>query len=366
MSLSLLKASGFRNLIELDLELGSQFNLIYGINGSGKTSILEAIYFLGLGRSFRSHLNSRIIQHQAPRFSVFGAISLGNNLTTTIGIEKSRSNKTKIKIGADTVSSTAELAKLMPIQLINPDSYLLLTAGPRHRREFLDWGVFHVEQSFFPIWQRFQRALKQRNAALQMGATLQHVRAWDNELLSTAADLTSLRRHYIEQLVPIVTTLLLELIDLPNLTFNYQQGWDQQLELAAVLNNNFSRDSAMGYTQYGPQRADIGIRVNNIPVQDVLSRGEQKLLVCALRLGQSKLLWQLSGKRCIYMLDDLAAELDYRRRVLIIKALNELQAQVLITAVDSAVGDSLQDYSTTKMFHVEQGLVRQGAGAIVF
>lgn len=358
MSLSRLKTTHFRNLIDLNLEPCEHFNLIYGQNGSGKSSILEAIYYLSLGRSFRSHLASRIVHYSQSALSIFGLVTVQSGTQISVGIEKSRSGKIRTKIANELVASVAELAKILPLQLINPDSYQLLSAGPRQRRQFLDWGVFHVEQSFFPLWQRFQRILKQRNSALQQQATSSQIKIWDIEFIETAHALSQLRENYIEQIKPIVLRLLADLIELNELTITYYPGWNIERGLSDILNSCLQRDLLLGYTQFGPQRADILIKINNIPAEDVLSRGEQKLLVCALQLAQGILLQQLTGKRCVYLLDDIAAELDSNRRRCIIEVLKSLEAQVFITAVDQEVFADLIGDVQYKLFHVEQGIVR--------
>lgn len=360
MSLSRLKSANFRNLIDLSLEPAEQFNLIYGQNGSGKSSILEAIYFLSLGRSFRSHLASRIINYEQSKLSIFGLVNQPSGAQISLGIEKTRSGKIRTKVANETATSVAELAKILPLQLINPDSYQLLSAGPRQRRQFLDWGVFHVEQSFFPLWQRFQRILKQRNSALQQQSVPDQIKIWDIEFIETAKELSQLRERYVDQLKPVVMELLQDLIELNDLSITYYPGWNVERGLEDILNSCLNRDLMLGYTQFGPQRADVLIKINNIPAEDVLSRGEQKLLVCALQLAQGLLLWKLADKRCIYLLDDIAAELDNNRRQKIMDVLKTLQAQVFVTAVDKDIFSDLIQQVPHKLFHVKQGSVELG------
>lgn len=355
MYLTRLKVQAFRNFNKLDIEPGQHFNFIYGDNGSGKTSILEAIHFLSLGRSFRSHLVNRIIQYHSPALTVFGTVfspTADNHFN--IGIEKGREGKLRLRIANETAHSASQLAKLLPLQLLNPDSYSLLTEGPRPRREFLDWGVFHVEPLFFDVWQRFQKALAQRNAALQQNVPFRQVKVWDMELVPAAIELSRLREGYFQHLVPMVRQVLAGLIAIADFSIDYKPGWDVNEALELILESSYLRDKALGYTQYGPQRADIIFKVSNVPAQDSLSRGEQKLLVCALRLAQGILLRELTGKICIYLLDDLAAELDPHHRECVINALAGLNAQVFITAVERKISDLLKNYSC-KMFHVEHG-----------
>lgn len=357
MKLIRLKATNFRNFTHLDIEPSDQINLIYGANGSGKSSIIEAIYFLALGRSFRSHLVNRVIRYEEESLTVFGMTHDQAGIPIPLGVEKPRDGKIRIKISNETTAALSELAKILPVQLINPDSYQLFTEGPKQRRQFLDWGVFHVEHSFFNIWQRFQRVLKQRNSALQQGLSNSHIKAWDNEFVATALSLAELRRGYVDRLKPVVLATLGELIELSDLTINYHPGWDTKKDLNELLDAGIMRDRSLGYTHMGPQRADLLIKVNNIPVEDVLSRGEQKLLVCALQLAQGIVLSQAANKRCIYLLDDIAAELDDNRREKIIGVMQTLKSQVFVTAVDTDALKGLVDNDATKLFHVEQGSV---------
>lgn len=357
MNLLRLKSNYFRNLAALNIEPSPGFNLIYGLNGSGKTSILETIYFLSLGRSFRTNLSNRIIQHEADGFNIFGQVQNNQGLTISTGVERNRQGKIRIKVGNEQAPTLVELARALPIQLINPDSYALLTDGPKPRREFTDWGVFHVEPQFFPLWQRFQRALKQRNSSLQQGSPSNQTKAWDNEITITAQELNKLRQEYIKKLSPLFFNIFSELLDIPEISFDYYQGWDESRGLQEVLDSTYHRDATLGYTQHGPQRADLIFKAQGLPVQDVLSRGEQKLFVIALRLAQGLLLQILTDKRCLYLLDDIAAELDSERRQAVVSYLLKLEAQVFVTAVDNKALGELMDNKNTKLFHVEHGRV---------
>lgn len=354
MQLVRLKASCFRNLAELDLEFSPFFNFIFGPNGSGKSSLLEAIYFLSLGRSFRSSLASRAIQYEATGFNLFSVIF--GQFSTNVGLEKTRQGKTKIKIGNNS-DSISELAKILPLQLINPNSYQLLNGGPRARRQFIDWGVFHVEPHFFPIWQRFQQVLKQRNAALQQQIPMNQMKIWNLELIDVSYEITGLRERYLQQLTPLIIELIAKLLNLTGLSINFYQGWDHALTLDLILSSSFARDSKLAYTQYGPQRADLLIRLNGNPVHEVLSRGEQKLLACALQLAQGLLLKKLINKSCIYLFDDLFAELDPIRQNCLKQLLHRLEAQVFITAIEENLVKGFDNNKLGKTFQIKQGKV---------
>lgn len=357
MKLTRLDVIDLRNILSGNIHPGPYFNIIFGQNGSGKSSILEAIYLLAMGRSFRTHLTNRIINNNANKFTVFGAFLHDNGLTTKIGIEKNRQGHAKFKINEEIASSAADLINLLPIQFINHESHQLLDSGPKFRRQFLDWGVFHVEHRFFHAWKQVDKLLKQRNSALKQHYIPEQIKIWDDGLAKWGSDLNQLRQEYLLKFYPLCKEILGLFFDNLNLEFNYYPGWPESENLRDLLHNNLNKDLMLGNTQIGPHRADLRMLINNIPVHDVLSRGQQKLLVCALRLAQGMLLKQITSKSCLYLLDDLPAELDELCRERVINLLNKLQSQVFITSIAPEDVAIIQKINESPMFHVEHGQI---------
>ncbi len=364
MSLFQLEIQQLRNLQAVNINPGPRFNLFIGPNGSGKTSLLEAIHYLGLSRSFRTHLNQRIINLNADAFSVVGHINAGVP-NTVIGIERHRQNPAKTRIGGENITSSLELAKTFPLQFLNSDAHRLLLSGPKYRREFIDWGVFHVEHSFISLWQRAYRSLRQRNAALRACSTWNNVsqqdqvKLWDHELVSATESLSLLRMNYVEKLLIKLMPIVSKLVGSIDLKISFYPGWPKGSELSEVLTQNFSKDLELGYTQYGPQKADLIVKVGNISAQDMLSQGQQKLLVYAMRLVQGMLLQEQTGRTCTYLIDDLPAELDQYKRQSVLSTLASEQVQVFITGTDVDDFTEISELSKAAMFHVEHGTVRQ-------
>lgn len=362
--LSRVAVTGVRNLHPVTLSPSPRINILFGANGSGKTSFLEALHLLGMARSFRSLRASPVIGHELESCTVFGEVCLPNGQARALGLQRARSGEVRIRIDGQNSRSAAELAETLPLQLINPDSFRLLEGAPKLRRQFLDWGVFHVEQRFLGSWQRLQQALRQRNSWLRHG-TLDAASqaAWDRELSVASDEIDGFRRAYIQALKPVFERTLAELVDLDGLTLSYYRGWDKDRDLADVLQRSLERDRLMGHTQAGPQRADLRLRLQGHNAADILSRGQQKLVVSALRIAQGHLLNDVKRGRCVYLVDDLPSELDGAHRQALCGLLEDLGCQVFITCVDSTALDKDWRVDTpVSMFHVEHGSITQTHG----
>ena len=359
MAISQLQITGVRNLLPVTLHASPRINILYGDNGSGKTSVLEAIHLLAMARSFRSTRLQPMIQYEQNNCTVFAQIDHTDGSQSNLGVSRDRQSELRIRIDGQNARSTAQLAQLLPLQLINPDSFRLLEGAPKMRRQFLDWGVFHVEHQFISAWQRLQTSLRQRNSCLRHGIMDQSIiAAWDRELCLASNEIDQLRRAYITKLKPVFEETLAKLLDLPGLTLSYFRGWDKSSELQEVLDRNLIRDRALGYTQVGPQRADLRVRIAKNNAVDILSRGQQKLVICALRIAQGHLLSQARRNECIYLVDDLPSELDEHHRKALCQLLDQLECQGFITCVDKQLMNSGWRKDTpVSLFHVEQGQI---------
>jgi len=196
MHLTQLDIHQVRNLRDVQIKPCIRCNYIFGDNASGKTSVLEAIYLLSVARSFRTTHIKHVISHNKPALQVFARIQNKNLETTAVGLERSI-QKTRIRINGTNVKQVSELSSLLPVQIINPDVHKLLEQGPKYRRQFIDWGVFHVEHDFLMAWQQYYRVLKQRNAALRKKQTKDTITLWDNQLIQYAKAITLARESYL-------------------------------------------------------------------------------------------------------------------------------------------------------------------------
>lgn len=362
MPLKRLTVTAVRNLHPVTIYPSLRINIISGNNGSGKTSLLEAIHILGMARSFRSTKLQPVIQHGLEACTVFAEVELDDNLTRAIGITRSRQQDYQIRIDGETVRSASQLAELLPLQLINPDSFRLLEGAPKQRRQYMDWGVFHVEHNFLSTWQRLQKSLKQRNSLLRRGRIERSMLApWETELVSAAERIDEYRQAYLYELKPVFNEILSRLISLDELSISYYRGWDKVKTLHQVLDEQFERDAQVGYTQSGPQRADLRLRIRGMNAAEILSRGQQKLVVCALKIAQGYVLKERQSRHnCVFLVDDLPSELDAEHRQALCSLLEDLQCQVFVSCVDAEqLLNCWKNDTPRSMFHVEHGYIVQ-------
>jgi DNA replication and repair protein RecF len=361
MTLKRLLIQNLRNLNSVDIQPSDRVNLIYGENGSGKTSILEAINVLALGRSFRSHKHKPLINNDQDAFTVFGKVLADDGAEVPIGINRKMDGTASFKANGNIVSSAAVLASYLPVQVINSDTFMLLEGSPKVRRQFIDWLVFHVEPNFFNFWKDCQRCLKHRNSLLRRDRIDPfELATWDQELVQLTEQIHEFRYDCMEHFKATFYELLKEFISVDGIAINYFRGWDKDKSYRDVLHAGVERDSQQGYTHIGTHRADLRITVNGQNAAEVLSRGQQKLLVCALKIAQGLVFSQISSRKTIYLVDDLPAELDEKHRALLAHWLDNMATQVFITGVEQETLVATwrnRPGVETKLFHVEQGKV---------
>ena len=396
-----LQVSHLRNLSQIDLQ-STACNVIIGANGSGKTSLLEAIFLLSRGKSFRHHQPKRYIQHHQQAATVHTTLTDGS----TLAIQKEVDATTILRLNKTTVYNQSILTEQLPTLLIDPSTMDMLEQGSASRRQLLDWLVFHMKHGFHPQWVAYQRLLKQRNSLLKQSKNLTQVqlaelKSWDKGLSSHAALIHHYRESVFAAWQPYFAQSIAQLLPAyaEQLSLSYNAGYDTSIPLDVQLNERLEQDLQLGYTRIGNHRADIhvywrsGLNIttpvaverteDNHPISDtvlnantdtklpvlkeqaanVLSRGEKKLLITALRLSQLPLLLDSQlhdAKKAtpVVLLDDITAELDDRAIDILLSTLAQLPCQVFMTSLTDDIVPLVNRYwSTSNMFHVKQGIV---------
>ncbi len=344
--------SGVRNLHDTSVEFDPACNIISGRNASGKTSLLEAIHVLARVRSFRTARLDRVRSEGLSPLRVQGRVDDGG-VRHWLGVGRDGGG-TRVRIDGADARGFSELARLLPVQVMNTESHRLLQDGPSARRSYLDWTVFHVEQEYHRIWQRYDRGLRQRNAALR-SSDLRSVRALEPQLVTAAQGVDVLRQASVVRLKPLIAAYLRRWLPDVSVDLSYRRGWRQQQSLAAALGEQRESEHSRGYTMVGPHRADVQIRVDGVEAQYRLSRGQQKLVAIALLLAQADLISAAHGPRPVLLVDDLPAELDALHRDLVMEGFLCAQGQLFLTTIEPA----WLPVSSARRFHMEQGHLRE-------
>ena len=367
MPISYLRLQGVRNLASQAISPSNGMNFLAGGNGAGKTSVLEAIYLLGRGRSFRARSMDAVVSHGADQCTVFGLIDAtdqsGRSTQRRLGVSRETNGSFYFKLDGVTATTASTLADVLPLVLINSDSFALLEGSPQGRRHYLDWGVFHTCPASRESWRQYRRAHQQRNALLrQTKVDRQQLTLWDDRLAMAGEEVTRYRRGYIERIQPLIAQVLAEITsEIEDLKTLFHAGWDAQKPLMEALRANREKDIMHGGTLVGPHRADLRVRLGRRAASDVLSRGQTKILVTAMLMAQGIDYRERQGGACVALVDDLPAELDAGHRRAVVGLLSRV-GQAFVTGTDTedllaAWTDGRAD-TPAKLFHVEQGRIK--------
>jgi DNA replication and repair protein RecF len=349
-------AQGFRCLDNVGFEPDPDYTLVYGANASGKTSLLEAIAYLGRGKSFRGAPPGNLIRHGEQAFVLFAQVEAGGRLSA-VGVRNSRAGL-EVKVDGDTTGGAAALAAALPLQVIDPDVHNLVCGGPDERRRFLDWLVFHVEPDYLGLWRQFRRVLKQRNAALKGGARGESLRAWDREFCELGERVGAAREQVLANCIDTLRAHGQALLG-ADIDFRYAPGWSAEKTLPEALEEHADRDRALGSTQVGPHRADLRLSYDERQARRLVSRGQQKLLASSMILAATETAQASLGRPLLLLLDDPAAELDRASLGRLMEQVAALRCQVIATSLER---DELPFPGPPRVFHVEQGALEAPPG----
>ncbi len=360
MHLQRLHIFNFRNFVDQEIELSPGFNYLSGDNGAGKTALLEAIHVLARGRSFRTHRIQPVVRQGEIALVVTGEVVSDEGVITKLGTQRSTSGTTELRLGGEKTAKASALAQILPIQTLLPDAADLVLGSPGGRRAFLDWGLFHVEQTFLESSGYYRRVLSQRNAWLKQLATSQSTIAedpWFQQYRDYAISISTSRAKYVAGLSLVFRGLMKELNASLDVELSYDWGGLVSAEDAdKKVSESYARDVKFGATQRGPHRGDLVFTTNGRPAVDVVSRGQAKLIASAALLAQAKLLSDRIGQRLVFLIDDFGAELDGNRWQQLVSTLLTLDCQVIATSTEALdlSADWVKQLPGLKVFHVEQ------------
>jgi len=335
----------FRYFSYSHFNFNPETNLLVGCNGSGKTSILEALYFLAYAKSFRSRYANTLITHQASRFQIDAKILMDEQshvVQTAYGNHKA---DCLLKMDHDSSTKQSDLAKMLPVVFIDTSTHREFSQTPKNRRDYLNWCCFYTDSDYHQNLGKYQRVLQQRNQLLKqakmLGPSLRsQLSTWTEPLVYYAHKVDESRRHIIQALNEKMITLWPQFFSFQPAQLDYHPGWKPEHPYADCLEKSLAQDIQYGYTQCGPHRADLLCMTNDgAPLFGTFSQGQQKLFSYLLRFIQLDLVAQSNRQHRILLIDDLAAELDIINQEKILDYLSGVHCQQFITALSAQVFD---------------------------
>lgn len=351
MFINHLKIHNFRNIIEKHLDFDNNINIFHGENGVGKTSILESIYYLSSGKSFRKGNYKSLINFNSDAFNVYIKCS-SRDADHIFSVNKNNKGLWKAKHNNEVLKKQSFITQIFPVVSIDPEVYQLVDFGPLYRRSFLDWLVFHVKHDYLLLWKKTNKCIKQLNILYKQKASNDELDLWEESLIKFTHQLNQIRIEIFNLIKPIILDLS-EFMqeEIPHLDITYKQGWLDNNSYHEQLIIDREKNLKYGQLQSGPHKMDIKISTGSIAASHTLSRGQKKVLSITFYMAYIHLL-NKHNITPILCLDDFDAELDENKLIKAANFFNNSDTQIFITSVQQK--KITRAFPSAAMFHVKQ------------
>ena len=308
MEITRIKLKNFRSHNNYSTPLSST-TIITGPNGSGKTSIIEAVYIALRGNSFRGSLSEILNNNE-----MWWRADVETSIPYTVTIKFNPAGQhVKQFIIKDKQTYKLPNNNKYPVVLFEPDDMRLIHGSPERRRTFIDKFISQIDPGFYTSLKKYERALKQRNTLLKSNSPQDSIFVWDVALSEYGADIITKRQNYIEKINQKLQEIYRSIAknkDEVFISYSTPSSQTTQQQLLNQLHANIDRDRLMKSTSTGPHRHDILFGFNGASAKQVTSRGEARTIVLALKLIEAFLIEEETGKKPIILLDDVLSELD--------------------------------------------------------
>ncbi len=328
-----LTLSGFRNLAAFTFAPGPRFNVLFGDNGAGKSSLLEAVTYIATLSSFRDAKKEDIVALGAQRAQLKARVS-GRPMSREYKITLDRTAARTVSVDGKRPSSLGSYYESIQLVLFHPGHVDLMAGSPEPRRAFLDRVLEQVDPHYARTVADYEKALRSRNRLLkqeQMDA--RSIRAYDPMLAELGARIGTARAKLVTELKPLTEGFFAEITEhaLPlQMTYAARHRPDEQV-LREALAESFEKDRARGFTGVGPHGDDLRVGVEKSLVKHLASQGQHRALVLSLKVSELFVLSRRTGRMPLFVLDDVSSELDRSRNMRFFRLLSRLGAQVFLS-----------------------------------
>ena len=334
MILDSINIENLRSINKFNMTFEPGINLIYGKNGKGKTSILEAIYILSISRSFKSHFLRNIITNGKSNIKIIGKIK--DSLNQNLKIEYYKlNNQKRIKINEKTINNLSELLGVFPVTVLSPEDINIIIGSNKEKHKFFNMILCHTNKLYLNHRQQYKLIIKQRNTLLQSNPQDNYLKIWNEKTSDIGEKIWEIRKSFFKDFIEIFNDLWNQL----NCRFNANIQYNNNQVLSKntyykELCNSYANDLKKGYTTKGPHKDIISLFFNNMTIKECGSQGEKKLFLIVLKIAEAIYINKKMNKEPIILLDDLFAMLDKNRGLKILKLLTN-NFQIFITTTDA-------------------------------
>lgn len=344
-----------RLLRAVDWQPALGVNLVMGRNGAGKSTLLEAIFLAARGRSFRGGRWRDLISEGEDAATIRARLAEREGKGIRVELRQKGSQR-EARLDGRLVENRWVLAESLPLRLMHSGSAELITGEPGLRRSFIDWNLFHVEPGYRDLWRRYARAREQKAKLLKEGG--RDLCVWNQELERYGTPLTAFRHRYVRELEAACSKVLSSYDALPGLKLSYRTG-GYQGDLGSALEESAPREIDRGQCLVGPHRDEVRVEFGDRMARSVGSGGQLRLAVMGLQLAAEEIYQKRTGRKSLWLLDDLGSEWDETTQDWCLRKVNEVSDQSVVTLVGSAAKIRSLPVSPT-VFHVEQGVLVSG------
>lgn len=363
MYIETLQVTNFRNYEACGIQFGRNTNIIYGDNAQGKTNLLEAVYLFSHGRSHRAKTDAEMLRFGADYFRLNIGFADANRDYKAM-IHYAANGKKQIKINNVAITKLSKLVNYLNVVMFSPEDLDLVKGSPAVRRRFLDEAISQLYPGYLQNLIAYHRALVQKNSllkALRLSGVHQDAQLsiWNEQLAQTGAAIMQARQEFIVELGIFAEDIhrqisgeKLALVYAPNL-----DAGGMPEKFLQKLEQNQAREIDAGSAQYGIQRDDLRMLINDNDTKTYGSQGQQRTVVLSLKIAETEYIRQVRDEYPVLLLDDIMSELDLNRRLFLAEKIKD--KQVLLTCTDSDIPVSTEN---TRLFYVKNGTITAKEG----
>ncbi|HAN78286.1 MAG TPA: DNA replication and repair protein RecF [Bacteroidales bacterium] len=364
MFLEKISLFNYKNWHESTIELSAKINCFVGLNGSGKTNLLDAVFYLSFCKSRFSITESNNILHGQEAAGVKGVYNFGER-NETVSCAVSRAGKKRIKRNENIYAKFSDHIGLIPLVMVSPDDSTLVTEGSEERRKYMNSVISIIDRNYLTDTINYNRVLLQRNTLLKTFAEKRYfsketLELYDEQLSVLGTRIYNARIRFIEQLVPVFEKYYVEIArsaEKPNLLYISQLA---EKPMNEQLAENHKKCREAEFTTIGIHKDDLELHLGNFPIKKFGSQGQQKTYLLALKLAQFEFLKSFFGYKPILLLDDVFDKLDKERVKALIGMVSDNRfGQIFVSDTgEDRIRELLSELSgSNKIFYVENGTV---------